>query len=441
MTITATADVGFVPPRVEVDVSVPAGNVMTAVNVWRNDSTGRSLVRSQPSAGFESRTVYDYECPFGQSVTYDWAVDYYDPTGIVDTFTEPWSSFPGSWTGDTGSGSIASNRVTLAGSTSVSRSITRTGLTAAWDLISVDYLDGDDATSSSPRLRFDFSTGSIRMSVNASGNVQLMRNTTGVALSGVDTGVPASAGFLISKTGSTITISDGVASYTYTATLGTLATVTINAAAQVPAENAVVGAITAGTLAGALSLAEESDALTLAPADAWLVAPQAPALSVPLSNSDQQAAGIRTLGPISNASNTTVHRILGASEPVTTTTGNRQSDTFAATVYTHTSEERQALKALLAADTPILINVPPAWDIDLDYGFYQVGDVTETRFFTLGGVPMRDFQLPLTRVRSPEVDVENPGWSYSQVATTWATYTDLLNNYATYADLAQDNRS
>jgi hypothetical protein len=110
-------------------------------------------------------------------------------------------------------------------------------------------------------------------------------------------------------------------------------------------------------------------------------------------------------------------------------------------VYTHTSQERQDLRALLAPDTPILINVPPAWELDLDYGFYQVGDTTETRPYTLGGVTMRDFELPLTRVRSPEVDVENPGWSYAQVATVWATYTDLLTNYATYADLAADNRS
>lgn len=441
MTITATADAAYAPPRVEVDVAVPASNIMTAVNVWRNDSMGRSLVRSQPVPGFESRTVFDYECPYEQNVTYDWTASYYDPALNATTYSEPWTVFPGSWTGDTASASITSNRVTLTGSTSVNRSITRASLTATWDRITVARLIGDDSNSSFPPIRFNFVGGAITLGVNTLGNLQLMRSTTGIPVSGVNTGVPASGSFTLTKSGTTITLDNGTASYSWTATLTTLNSIVINAPALAVAENTTVGAITAQTFAAVNTLAETSLPVMLSPANAWLVAPQAPALSFPLSNTDQQAAGIRTLGPIRSATNTTVHRILGTDTPVTTTTGNRQSDELSATLYTHTSLERQALRALLAPDTPILINVPPSWDLELAYGFYQVGDVLESRPYTLAGIPMRDFDLPLTAVRSPEVDVENPGWSYAQLATTWPTYTDVLANYTTYADLLVDQRT
>jgi hypothetical protein len=314
------------------------------------------------------------------------------------------------------------------------KTITRTVL-AAWDQIDVASVESQNTRS----VEFVLAGSSlVGVSGSAGGNVQFCYQSAGGSIfvnphaAFVPTG-PLS----IIRTPTGVAFTDGSASFEFAGTFGDITSVVVRSG-SVQTE---VGAITAQTFASTSSVAETSNAVSLSPTDAWLIAPQAPALSVPLSNSNQQAAGIRTIGPVSNASNTTVHRILGSATPVTTTTGNRQDDTLSATVYTHTSEERQNLKALLAPDTPILINVPPAWDIELDYGYYQVGDVTETRPYTLGGIPMRDFQLPLTRVRSPEVDVENPGWSYAQLATTWATYTELLTNYATYADVTADNRS
>jgi hypothetical protein len=438
VTITVTADVAFVPPRNEVEVSVPTGNVMTSVNVWRNDSSGRSLVRSQPSAGFDERTVFDYECPYGQNVTYDWAATYYDPDDSAPTFSEPWSSYPGSWAGNTGDGSISANRLTFTPANPSGRAISRT-ISAACGEIEVAYLDGGGfgLSTSTSSLLFQFASGQLNLFESA-GSVYVTN-----LFSGFNTGVPANEPFTIQRLADTVVFVGASSSYTLSRTLtGNVTSIAIGASvnADLPI---VVGAITISEVApgDVETIAETSAPVNLNPADAWMIAPQSPALSIPLSNSNQQAAGIRTIGPLSNATNTTVHRILGTSTPITTTTGNRQDDTLSATLYTHTSNERQALKALLAPDTPVLVNVPPSWDLDLAYGFYQVGDVTETRPYTLGGVPMRDFELPLTRVRSPEVDVENPGWSYAQVATVWATYTEVLTNYATYADLAADNRS
>jgi len=436
VTISVTADAAFAPPRNQIDVSVPAGNVMTSVNVWRNDSFGRTLVRSQPSAGFESRTVYDYECPYGQNVTYDWAAEYYDPTDVTTTFSEPFSSWPGSWTGDTGSGGVASNRLTLTASPG---RVTRAGLSAAWDVLKVASFSQVGSASAilsifgaSSNFAIGISLGSsvLWYGIPPSIFAPTLTTATTIDASQPITVTRTASGYLISGTGGTATVTATVpatvTSFDFTVGLGTSGT---------------IGAITLETLDSPLTdLAETSSAVNLNPADAWLIAPQAPALSVPLSNSDQQATGIRELNAVNNGSNTTIHRILATPTPITTTTGNRQSDTLGMTLYTHTSDERQAVRALLAPDTPILINVPTSWDLDLAYGFYQVGDVSESRPYTLGGVPMRDFTLPLTQVRSPEVDVENPGWSYAQVATVWATYTAVLGGYSTYADLAADNR-
>lgn len=434
MTITVTADAAFSPPRNEIAVSVPTGNVMTSVSVWRNDSFGRSLVRSQPSAGFESRTVYDYECPYGQNVTYDWAAEYYDPLDVTTTFSEPFSSWPGAWTGDTGDGSVASNRLTLAGA-AATRTVTRSLSSVAWDRIDIERLSASDATA---RLSFTLGSTVFTLGLNSSAT-DVSWGFSGAApnatsLSGLDplTITRESGGIVLSNSGGSVSISG---------TFGNATLISFSRTVVVSTPSAVLGALTLVTFdSPTTDIAETSSAVNLNPTDAWLIAPQAPALSVPLSNSDQQAAGIRELNAVNNGSNTTIHRILATPTPITTTTGNRQSDTLGMTLYTHTSDERQAVRALLAPDTPILINVPTSWDLDLAYGFYQVGDVSESRPYTLGGVPMRDFTLPLTRVRSPEVDVENPGWSYAQVATVWATYTEVLGGYSTYADLAADNR-
>jgi len=431
VTISVTADVAFSPPRNEVEVSVPAGNVMTSVNVWRNDSFGRSLVRSQPSAGFESRTVFDYECPFGQNVTYDWAAEYYDPLDVTPTFTETFASWPGSWTGDTGGGSVSGGVLTLAASDTVSRTLS----SVVWDRLDIESID-----SSSTVVRFRITSGGTIFNVGSWGTTDpgVLRYGFATSMS-TTTSIDPRQPFSITRELGGVTISGTGGSAFVSGTFGDATEVRIENFAGGTSD---IGGFEFVTLDAPLNgIAETSSPVNLNPADAWLIAPQAPALSVPLSNSNQQAAGIRELGPVGNSTNTTVHRILGTSTPVTTTTGNRQADTLTATLYTHTSQERQDLRALLAPDTPILINVPSSWDLDLAYGFYQAGDVSESRPYTRGGVPMRDHTIPLTQVRSPEVDVENPGWSYTQVATVWATYTEVLANYATYADLTVDNRN
>lgn len=267
MTISATAQPLNSPPRVLISVSVPAGNTMSALSVWRDDSNGRTLIRVQPLTGFDSRTVFDYEAPYGQAVVYGWAVTY-----------------------------------------------------------------------------------------------------------------------------------------------------------------------------GATTVTEFAAPVTLAPADAWLIAPQSPSLSFPLAQTDPARAGLRAMSSQSYATNTTVHQILGAALPVTTTSGPRQAQATGLEVTTVTAQEQTDLTALLATDVPILVNVPPAWGVAVPFGYFQIGDVDVDRLSDAGTDAARVFTLPMTQVRTPVVDVE-ADWTYADVATDFANYLSLLGAYASYSALASDVRS
>lgn len=190
------------------------------------------------------------------------------------------------------------------------------------------------------------------------------------------------------------------------------------------------------------TIAETSDPVTLSPADAWLVSVATPALSFALTGTNPFKAGIDYIGTVTNETHSTLHRILGSDLPITTTTGPRGADETEMGVYTATNAERIALRALLKPDIPLLIQIPPDWEYDFECGFYSVGDVDEDRQADpRHKAHMRRFKLPLTRVQSPVVAVENSGWSYAAVAQEFASYTALLSKFATYADLASNTRS
>jgi hypothetical protein len=269
--ITAVVNESFAPPRVELTLTVPAGTTMSQVSVWRDDFTGRNLLRSQPLTGFDTRLVFDFEAPFGVPVVYGWTVTYVGASSATVTeFTPP---------------------------------------------------------------------------------------------------------------------------------------VTVN------------------------------------PEDGWLIAPQSPGLSFPLARVDPSRAGLSGQSSSSFGTNTTVHRILGASVPVTTTSGPRQAEVTGLQVRTVTDQESRDLLALLATDFPILLNTPPSWNANLPYGFFQVGNVDVSRVSTVGTLPDRVWDLPVTRVRSPIADVENVGWDYAELATAFASYAAVQGRFTSYANLAANVRS
>lgn len=691
MTIVATPLPLNAPPKVTVDISVPAGSVMTSVSVFRNGPGGRELLRTQPSAGFDSRSVSDYEAPYGVPLTYDWVSQYVAPGSIL--FAETWASLA-AWTATGGGWSVSSGKLIWTGADDLTAKVARTVSSALYQVkftvpptgfskidfggfyidipasrlwvgaSSVPFVPGSGAwtietANSSVSLTTTAGTysvatgaaigkvefvGALRvpaytskfgvlgagdgefnsprgMAVDPSGNIYIADrdnnriqkfNSAGVfqmkfgtlgtgdgQLTGprdvavdstgnifvLDTGNRrvqkfSSAGAYVSKFGTsgsgdgqfttpggiaidssnnifvadtgnnrvqkfnsagtfllkfgTYGTTDGLLSlpaaiaidssgnifvadegnvriqkfnssgvyvskfstptnpdylaidalgqiyvlgygarlYKYTAAGSLLGTVgstgtgdgqfatqprglgldssgnpwvvdTFNNRVQKFTLSVTSGSpITLTDYGTPSTITETSASVTLSPADAWLVSVATPALSFPLTGTNPFIAGIDSIGSVVNKTYATTHQILGSDLPVTTTSGPRGADETDLGIYTATSAERVALRALLKPDIPLLIQIPPDWQYEFECGFYAVGDVEEARQSDPRHIThMRRFKLPLTKVQSPVVAVENSGWSYAALAQEISNYTTVLSTFATYADLASNTRS
>lgn len=425
MTITVTPEPLNAPPRNVVEVSVPAGSVMSSVAVWRNDLNGRTLLRSQPAAGFDSRTVFDYESPYGTSVTYDWAALYTDPTAFVTVLNETWAN-TAAWTVQSGSFNVSAgklrNSVNYAGLTksfsSLKRRVTFASLASATGYTRV-YLTAPVMFGPQVVLRIEAGVLSLNdtiTTINPTLPFKIDFNSSNVTLTGTGGSATASGNFLHSRIAFEVV--------------------------DVNPNDLNVGAILVQDYGAEMSIAETSSADTLSPVDAWLVNVATPSLSFPLTGSNPFKAGIDFIGSVTNPTNTTRHQILGSDRVLPVTTGPRGDDETQMGIYTATNAERVALRALLKPDIPILVNIPANWDYDFESGFYSVGDVESDRQADpRHKAHMRRTTLPMVRVSSPVVTVENSGWSYAAVAVEFATYTSLPMSFDTYADLASNTRS
>jgi hypothetical protein len=451
MTITVTPEPTFAPPRNVVELSVPAGNVMTEVEVWRNDPSGRVALRSQPLPGFDSRTVFDFECPFGVPVTYEWAAGYVDPDAATVVFSDNYSTYSTGWTGAFFFGSVASSALTFApvvilpaGSSggepepffeSIQRDVTAVG----WSTISVARLASTSARTERYTLLFS-GGGSLALGVDSSGLRFTARPTASaspvvVTRAGFNTTDPLT----VSRFGAALEIRQGANVVSAQVTLGDFVGVRLTADYG---STLTVGALAVSvqTLAPA-TISETSDLVTLVSDDAWLIAPQSPGLSFPLGRADALRAGFASQPSSAYESNATVHRILGARLPVTTVSGPRSGEQMQLAVRTVSDDEREQLLGLLGTDFPVLMNVPPSWGVGLPYAFFQAGDVSVSRVSPVGTLQDREFRFELVEVRPPISDVENVGWDYAELASTFATYTAVRAGFASYADLEANVRA
>jgi hypothetical protein len=432
VTIVATPDAGGTPPHVDVEVSVTPGSVMSSVAVWRNDHNGRTLLRTQPAAGFDSRTVTDYECPYGEAVTYDWTATYTDPGAYVTVYDEQWLS-TAAWTVGSGTWNVSGGKLRNTSSTAnLSRTMVRQKVR-----VTIDSFTEATATATQMALYIEDTVTFEWVTFLLSAAGALSVSASGGVLTTLDSTQPITVDFNTSS----VTVSGTGGSMTFPVDI-TPNKIEIQATV-VDANGMRVGAVKVQTYGSETPIAETSAPITLDPPDAWLIHVASPGLSVPMSNTTPQVAGIRTFGDVTNETNTTIHKILGSATPIPTTTGPRSDDETSITIYTATTAERTSLRALLADDIPVLIQVPPDWDADFNCGFYQVGDVTYRRDWqwATDRVLDRYVELPLTKVQSPTVDIENSGWSYAAVAVEFATYSALPVTFATYADLASNSRS
>jgi hypothetical protein len=428
VTITAVADAAGTPPSVDVTVTSGVGTVMSSVALWRNDSSGRSLVRSQPSAGFDSRTVTDYECPYGESVTYDWEATY--TSSFTSVWDETWAS-TAAWSIQFGSAwAVSAGKVhNTASSSALYRSVTN----GKYRVVVDGWTVAGSGTGYLLLMMAGFSQNAVGLRLSG-GVLSLSVNDGGYTVSSIDSTLPFTidvnaTSVTLSGTGDALTISGNV-QFEYV----------VLSANDVGASDYEVDNIEVFSYGVESEVAETSDPVALDPDDAWLIHPGTPGLSIPIIETGNTATRMVEIGEIENATNTTVHRILGSATPIPTTTGPRADDTTTLTIETVTTNEAAAVRALLASDIPILIQIPPDWDLDFNCGFYQVGNVQTTRSDPIINA-YRTFTLPLTKVQSPVVDVENTGWSYAAVAAEFDTYSSLLVTFATYADLAADTRS
>jgi hypothetical protein len=428
VTITAVADAVGAPPSVDVTVTSGVGTVMSSVALWRNDSSGRSLVRSQPSAGFDERTVTDYECPYGESVTYDWAATYV--SSFTSVWDETWAS-TASWT--LGSGSAWAVSGGKVHNNSAASDLYRSVASGKYRVVVDGWTVDGSGTGYLLFQTAGFAGTAVGLRLNG-GVLSLTVNDTGYTVSSIDSTLPFTVdvnatSVTLSGTGDPLTL-PGDVDFVYVALV----------ANDVGASDYEIDNIEVFSYGVESEIAETSTPVTLDPDDAWLIHPGTPGLSIPIIETGNTATRMVEIGEIENATNTTVHRILGSATPIPTTTGPRGDDTTALIIETVTTNEAAAVRALLASDVPILIQIPPAWDLDFNCGFYQVGDVRTARSDPIINA-YRTFTLPLTKVQSPVVDVENTGWSYAAVAAEFDTYSSLLVTFATYADLAADTRS
>jgi hypothetical protein len=134
VTITATPVPAGTPPRVDIAIAVPVGSVMQSVSLYRLDAAGSTLVRSQPSAGFDSRSVSDYECPYGVATAYQWTTTYVNPAAITQLWQETWANLA-AWTTAGASWAVSGGSLVWTGSDDPTATVTRAVTSGRYQIV------------------------------------------------------------------------------------------------------------------------------------------------------------------------------------------------------------------------------------------------------------------------------------------------------------------
>lgn len=209
---------------------------------------------------------------------------------------------------------------------------------------------------------------------------------------------------------------------------------------RVALSGAVVDDVKVETYGGASNITESTNAIILAPSEAWIIHPATPAKSIPIDRDDLDKTNLETIGAVTQRSTATVHEILGQQKAIHVKTGPRRAAELVLALTTETVADRKQIEFLLADETPLLIRIPPSWGVDFDDDFYAVGDVGIERAMQLYGINARVFTLPLRAVESPIVGVENVGWSWAALAAEFASWDAVELAFVSWADLLTNNR-
>lgn len=209
-------------------------------------------------------------------------------------------------------------------------------------------------------------------------------------------------------------------------------------ASIITASQSVIDDVTIEGYGAPIPLAETADPVTLTPDEAWLIHPSKPSLSVPIG--EDNGNGFVADGAMVMPATATTHHPLGEDLGITVVNGPRWGDQGSVVFHTQDADGRKAMRALLRDQTPILIRVPPSWDIDFDDGFYAVRDVRVSRLEQMPGFVVRQFELPIERVLAPSVNVES-SWTYAALALAFASYDAVALAYEDYTAVLADDRN
>jgi len=189
----------------------------------------------------------------------------------------------------------------------------------------------------------------------------------------------------------------------------------------------------------------DTDTATLTPADAWLIHPATPGLSLDLSGyrrPDALTVQWSSAEEIGYAQQAEIFSPVGRPRQVVITNGTRRDGAWTMRLFAPTLALRDDVLAALNDQTPLLLRVPPAFGWDLPDGYYAVGDVTDTRdvgdFNLTDHSPTpkvyRTLTLPLTPVDAPIV-AQTAQWTWGDVLTGYATWADVLAQNGTWFDV------
>lgn len=433
MTITVVPNPTFSPPRNEITVSVPAGNVMKnpVLNRIVNGVTIAAPV--QPGGGLDTRTVVDYEMPYDTPCVYEFATDYVSTVGTT-VWDETWPNLS-AWT--------PSGSVTFTASAGKATCTLTTGSGALDRAVTLGSYRVTIASMVATGIAWGsvVFVGQIGLQVTSAGLITIVDYKN--SLTSTATTISAASPITIDFLGTSVSVSGtggGWSSIARSSTDFSDVRLFVNAGGGVGTGTYAVGEIKITTYPTPSHLDQLSAPATVSPSQAWLIHPSNPGLSMPVSSRNRSAATIRTLGDVSNASQVTEHQILGQSLPITTTSGPRMGNKLQAVVGVRTAAQEQALMGLLADGTPILFRAPASYPIGLEEGYYSVGDITRGRLSQRLGDTMRDFTLPLTQVQRPAISVQNTGWSWATLAAQFPTWQAVAAAFNTWADVLTNNR-
>lgn len=130
-----------------------------------------------------------------------------------------------------------------------------------------------------------------------------------------------------------------------------------------------------------------------------------------------------------------VFKVIGRSLPVAVTdyAGSRTHDLVVATAD---AGDDTNTDLALSTGAVIFLHVPDGYPLDVQTGYYSVGQVTRTRRGLPAALnPMRWWTLPLTEVAAPAATVVGATTSWTAVVSTYATWSAVIAGQASWSSL------